>query len=148
MEGKLSEQLKHCLDGDGCSSCVHSEEKTILSCRSLLQSAYEKIKYFEDLEEQGLLLKLPCKVRDEFWVIAYRDSKITHVKCTGYCIQKDIPNKVDDSYVWIDSLENERDYWKLSFDDFKKQCFLTQAEAEGALKGTEREELNDEKDRA
>ena len=28
---------------------------------------YEKLREYEDLEEQGLLLKLPCKVGDTFW---------------------------------------------------------------------------------
>lgn len=27
----------------------------------------EKLKEYEDLEEQGLLLRLPCKVGDTFW---------------------------------------------------------------------------------
>ena len=29
--------------------------------------AYFKLKDYEDLEEQGLLLKLPCKVGDTVW---------------------------------------------------------------------------------
>ena len=29
-----------------------------------------KLKEYEDLEEQGLLLRLPCKVGDEFWELS------------------------------------------------------------------------------
>lgn len=115
MEQKLSEQLKHCLDGNGCGKCVHAEEKTILSCRSLLQSAYEKIKYFEDLEEQGLLLKLPCKVGTKVYCI------MTSLKGTHPMI---FTQNFDYSMV----------------ECFGKTVFLAQTGAEDALKGMERED--------
>lgn len=93
----------------------------------------DKLAEYEDAEEQGLLLRLPCKVGDEFWVIAYRSNVITHVKCSGYTVQRDIPNKIEQSYIWLDLVDNPKDYWKLSFEEFKDQCFKTQAEAEQAL---------------
>lgn len=93
----------------------------------------ERLKAYEDAEEQGLLLRLPCKIGDEFYVIAYSDKKVTHVKCTGYLIQEDVVNKIKQSYVLIDSVEKEADYWRLSFEEFENQCFLTQEEAEKAL---------------
>ncbi len=98
-----------------------------------IKIALDKLKEYQQLEEQGLLLRLPCKVGDEFWVIAYSNPKITNVKCTGFCIQEDTINNIKQSYVWINSLENDRDYWKLSFEDFKNQCFPTKEEAEQAL---------------
>ena len=93
-----------------------------------------KLADYEDLEEQGLLLRLPCKVGDEFWVIAYKSKVITHVKCSGYVIQEDVPNGIKNKYVWLDSVKNPRDYWKLDFKEFDRQCFKTKAEAEQALK--------------
>ena len=32
-----------------------------------IDNVYFKLKEYEDLEEQGLLLKLPCKAGDRFW---------------------------------------------------------------------------------
>lgn len=49
---KLSEEIKHCLDGDGCGKCRYGEEKCMLTCRKLLQAAYEEIKKNEEVEEQ------------------------------------------------------------------------------------------------
>ena len=102
-------------------------------CYEMMDNCLQKLADYEDKQEQGFLRELPCSVNDEFWVIAYSDRKVTHVRCTGYCIQEDVKNGRKEAYVWIDSLENDRDYWKLSFDDFKIQCFTTEAEAEEAL---------------
>lgn len=102
------------------------------ACRIALEKL-RKCKEYEDLEEQGLLKKLPCKIGDEFYVIAYSDRKVTHVRCSGYCIQIDSVNNINQSYIWIDSLENSKDYWNIPFDDFKIQCFKTQEEAEDKL---------------
>ncbi len=139
MKQKLSEQLGHCLNGDGCAICNYAETKSILSCRNLLQSAYEKIKHLEDLEEQGLLLKLPCKVEDtvyaycsEFGILPYTvdcivfDEKITY-QCSSYSEPiGDCPSEC------LDEIEPD-------ISDFCKTVFLTQAEAEEALKRTERD---------
>ena len=103
-----------------------------VTCRIALEKL-RKCKEYEDVEEQGLLKKLPCKVGDKFYVIAYSDRKVTHVRCSGYCIQIDSVNNINQSYIWIDSLENSKDYWKIPFDDFKIQCFKTQEEAEDKL---------------
>ena len=94
----------------------------------------EELKICKDLEEQGLIVKLPCRVGDEFWAIAYKSEIIIHVKCSGYTIEEDISDGIKHEYVWIDSVENPRDYWKLDFEVFKKQCFSTEEEAEQALK--------------
>lgn len=32
-----------------------------------MQSVYDRLAEYEDLDEQGLLLTLPCKVQDIFW---------------------------------------------------------------------------------
>lgn len=93
----------------------------------------EELKEYRDLEEQGLILKLPCKVGDEFWIVAYCDETMIRVRCTGYIIQNDEVNKINDSYVWLDSIDKPYDFWKLPFNEFDNQCFLTKEEAEKAL---------------
>lgn len=101
--------------------------------RLLTDEDVDKWEEYKDLEEQGRLIKLPCKVGDEFYIIAYRDEKVNNVKCTGYMIQNDEVNKINDSYVWLDSIDKPYDFWKLQFNEFDNQCFLTKKEAEKAL---------------
>ena len=48
---KLSEELKRCLDGDSCGKCQYGEVETKLTCRGLLQAAYEYAKRNEEAEE-------------------------------------------------------------------------------------------------
>lgn len=120
---KLSEELKHCLNGDGCAECAYGEEKCILSCRQLLQSAYEKIKEYEDLEEQGYLLKLPCKVGDTVYmsdgnILTVREIHIQD-NLVKYFVARFNPNGLD---------------VRFTFDRIGKNIFLTQAEAEEALR--------------
>ena len=116
--------------------CDFGKEKDCLfkdKSKCYENNMYNKLREYEIAEEQELILKLPCKVGDKFWVIAYKSKVITHVKCSGYAIQEDIPNGIKNKYVWLDSVENPRDYWKLDFDDFNSQCFKTKEEAEQAL---------------
>ena len=49
-EKKLSEELRHCLDGNGCKDCTCYEPKSVLTCRGLLQKAYEVVKRYEEME--------------------------------------------------------------------------------------------------
>lgn len=46
--------------GDVCERNLGCE-----TCK--IHKAVEKLAEYEDLEEQGMLLRLPCKVRDRFW---------------------------------------------------------------------------------
>ena len=49
------------------------------------ESAYKKLAEYEDLEEQGLLLRLPCKVGDTVYVIAPNYEKCEHkTECEDY----------------------------------------------------------------
>lgn len=52
MSNKLSEELRHCLDNNGCADCTYYEQKTVLICRGLLQKAYEVVKGYEEMEDR------------------------------------------------------------------------------------------------
>ncbi len=96
------------------SGLIHlkdSEEMTV-------NAAIKKLSDYEDLEEQGLLLKLPCKV----------GTKV-------YCIMTSI--KGTHPMIFTQSF----DYSMIEC--FGKAVFLTQAEAEEALKGMEGENETD-----
>lgn len=49
---KLSEELRHCLENDGCYGCEYYDVDTKLTCKSLLQKAYERIKEYEEVEDR------------------------------------------------------------------------------------------------
>ena len=96
--------------------------------------AYFKLKDYEDLEEQGLLLKLPCKVGDtvyaycsEFGIIPYVvDCIVINEHITFQCSSYSDPIG-DCPSECLDEIEPD-------ITDFGKTVFLTQAEAEQKLK--------------
>ena len=65
-------QLKAC-GNDFCKeTCAeHDEEKSCKNCH--IQKAFEKLAEYEDLEEKGLLLRLPCKVGDTIYEVSYEN---------------------------------------------------------------------------
>lgn len=92
----------------------------------------ERLKEYEDLEEQGLLLRLPCKVGDTVYVkmasycdIHYAEAEVrdfTHFTSCGFCIV--VTSKHFDKQ-------------NIPFSEFGKTVFLTKAEAEQKLKEME-----------
>lgn len=104
--------------------------------RKILRLA-EKLKEYEDAEEKGLLLSLPCKVGDtvyaycsEFGILAY----------TVYCIviDKHITYQCGAYSGSIGYCQGEcLDEIEPDISDFGKTVFLTQAEAEHKLKEME-----------
>ena len=92
----------------------------------------QKLADYEDLEEQGFLLKLPCKVGDTVYVkmasycdIQYAEAEVrdfTHFTSCGFC-------------VVITS--NHFDKQNIPFSEFGKTVFLTKEEAEAKLKESE-----------
>lgn len=85
--------------------------------------ALEKLKEYENLEEQGKLLKLPCVVGDTVFVI--RSSTTGHYE-----------EECEEEYIFIPSgfeiYEEKFDYWMVPH--IGKFIFITQQEAESALK--------------
>ena len=108
-------QLKAC-GNDFCKeTCAeHDEEKSCKNCP--IQKAFEKLAEYEELEEQGLLLRLPCKVGDIVYkIINQRDN-------------------YDDTVYQIVSAT----IFELSMiDKIGKTVFLTKVEAEQKLKKME-----------
>ena len=90
--------------------------------------AINKLAAYENLEEQGLLIKLPCKFNEN--TVYYIDkSKNLHY---GYIEEVRI-NEFNTKYTYINS-DNE---WDIQFikGDIGKTIFLTREEAEKALEG-------------
>ena len=91
-------------------TCEPSEAKKILNLAT-------KLKYYEDLEEQGLLLKLPCKVGDTVY-------EITGATVRGY----------DWKYLTYENAYIHETVFSLyRIYDIGKTVFLTREEAEKKL---------------
>ena len=87
-------------------------------CRMNLDIVAERLAAYEDAEEQGLLVRLPCKVGDTVWVI------ITSYVCGELGDLPETRHYIENRLFKLSILEN-----------FGKTVFLTREEAEAALKG-------------
>ena len=128
------------LKGKLCNYASRSFECQLDEGIELLDSALEKLIHYEDLEEQGKLLELPCKVGDTVYLIYGRytpcskyGEEFEEYSCQGckdecdsrkeYCIHKNVSVDLE----WIARHMN----------DFGKTVFITKEEAEKALKEKE-----------
>lgn len=88
---------------------------------------------YEDLEEQGLLLKLPCKVGDTVYLINEIEKEFDRKAIvTGIEIDE------DDIFIMVSDGVQSFSSSMYEITDFGKTVFLTQADE--ALKRMEREE--------
>ncbi len=122
--------------------CEPNEAKKILKLA-------EKLKQYEDLEEQGRLLRLPCKVGDTVYVVTSPFNVFDDIE-----YDENMKDEVYESYVssvsFYESGEQYRIYAKATNHfigayfrecDFGKTVFFTREEAESKLK--EREKNHD-----
>ena len=97
--------------------------------RTMLEKCLRKLAEYEDLEEQGLMLRLPCKMGSTLYQPVY--SSINEYKVIGLCF--DIYHN-----KWMYEVAYEAGFeWHKTVCDFNyigKTVFLTQAEAEQKLK--------------
>lgn len=99
-----------------CEKCANEHKE--------LAEWLEQLKEYQHLEEQGRLVKLPCKVGDVVYV-----TEPTLVEAMCVRIQLD----GDRNGIWINAKEYPYDRW-ISFKAFGKTVFLTKSEAEAKLK--------------
>ena len=102
------------------------EIPTLVNNAEYWLQVYFKLKDIEDLEEQGLLLRLPCKVGDTVYFIYHNEVHHEEVKRFFQC---------NGGKNWGIVLWGM--YPDLYFDQFGKTVFLTKEEAEQKLKEME-----------
>ena len=135
-------QLKSC-ENDFCKeTCAeHDAEKSCNNCP--IQKAYEKLAEYEDLEEQGKLLKLPGAVGDIVWDIDF--GRLCSYEVTGFSFG----SLNDDDWEEEKALGQVVVYYinsngsitgTFAVSEIGKTVFLTKEEAEKALK--ERGKIN------
>lgn len=84
----------------------------------------ERLGKYEDLEEQGRLLKLPCKIGDTVWnysCFGLRDYKVTYM---GFD---------KNGLLYFDCESGITYSFRCYLKDFKDKIFLTKSEAEAKL---------------
>ena len=115
------------MNGEYCNR--YCEQQRVETCNECgIYQAIQKLAEYEDLEEQDLLLRLPCKVGDTVYSIA-NDCKIYPVKATREVrIVNGVLHILCESCRYSDLV---------SYNDIGKTVFLTQAEAEQKLKEME-----------
>ena len=92
-------------------------------------SPTEKLAAYEDAEEQGLLLRLPCKIGTKVYNITWWDD-----------VQKKVVVKGKTYYRTIHKHKvSKSTFGYTDIDDFGKTVFLTKSEAEQKLKEMERD---------
>lgn len=108
---------KRIFDKEGCYRGCH------------ILKMYHKLAEYENLEEQGKLIKLPCKVGDTVYFKVqsgeYAEAEVrdfTYFLTCGFCI-----------VVTSEKFGKQN----IPFTDFGKTVFLTKEEAEAALKKME-----------
>ena len=86
--------------------------------------AYFKLKDYEDLEEQGLLMRLPCKIGESVYMVA-QDCGGDTLDCRrGDC----------EGCPYLYSFVEENSFDSYMCDDIGKTVFLTKEEAEEKLR--------------
>lgn len=110
------------IEADDCHSCEeYCKRHCDYSCKDCaMQKAFDKLAEYEDLEEQGLLLKLPCKIGDTVYSIEVYE--VEEFVVTHFDICKD-SIRVYHKYIYIGEMGNS--------------VFATKEEAEQALKRLE-----------
>ena len=100
-----------------------------------LQKLIDKLAHYEDLEESGRLVVLPCKVGDTVYIVDEKfPAEIEEIRIH--------PQGIFFEYVQFDRSYELTEVWdcgSFCIDDIGKTVFLTREEAEAALKGGDRE---------
>lgn len=103
-----------------CDKCELAQDTDeLLEMYDAVVKNLEKLKKYEDLEEQGRLVKLPCKVGDKVYKVDRISNKITQHKVIHFEVE------------WVD-FDN---YHYCFLHHFGKTVFLSKEEAEAKLKG-------------
>lgn len=76
------------LKGSSCSYSAHSFDCQVDEGREKLKVVLDKLADYEDLEEQGLLVRLPCKPGDTMFDIVGKPPKIIEHQASSFYIDE------------------------------------------------------------
>lgn len=131
------------IKGDGCNYSVHSFDCQISEGRKRLRAALEKLATYEDLEEQGLLVRLPCKLKSKLYHFYGIDLEDNFADATSdeIIMEVVVTEFIIDSYeITIKCITDwNSPYEYLPVVEFGKTVFLNREDAERKLKELENE---------
>lgn len=123
--------------GVGNKTCEEFCKYVVDGCRNCyIQQVFKKLADYEDLEEQGLLVRLPCKVGDTIWELClcddgnYRIFQMIVKSISKYGTLRQVEKDVT---IWHIYAESDYTYVYKNFIDLGKTWFLTREEAEKKL---------------
>ena len=114
------------INGNNEVYCIVDDKKITVDNIDMLKIC-QRLKLYEDLEEQGLLLRLPCKVGTSVYMVAQDCGGDTLDCMRGDC----------EGCPYLYSFVEENKFETYMCDDIGKTVFLTQEEAEQKLKEME-----------
>lgn len=122
-----------------CSRKLNDDGGCINGC--IVPKLYKHLAEYEDLEEQGLLLKLPCKVGTVAYLIDHNFVRMERkpIKCI---IDEFTVDRYNDCYAVLNGAENfymMRRFRAINIKQFGETIFLTKEEAEKALERLEKD---------
>ena len=103
---------------------------------NLVNEVCKKLAEYETLEEQGLLVRLPCKVKDTIWELClcsdgnYRIFPMIVKSISKYGTLRQVEKGTT---IWHIYAESDYTYVYKNFTDLGKTVFLTREEAEKKL---------------
>ena len=117
--------------GEFCDNCPTGTAY----CRTM-KKMIRKLAAYEDLEEQGLLVRLPCKVGATVWELCLCDDgnyKIFPMIVKTISEYGTLRQVEKDITIWNIYAESDYTYMYKSFADFGKTVFSTKEEAKKKL---------------
>ena len=142
MMDRLTENVFGCYQIKGCGNFTCKETcDNVLNCRYCpISEAINKLAEYEDLEDQGLLLKLPCKVGNTIYVNGILGvGEAEEYKVIRVDYHSNLAMGRSEFYMealLVNAPENSIGFYDK---EIGKTVFLTQAEAEQKLKEMESE---------
>lgn len=130
------------VEADDCLTCFEYCNNKDMNCeKCAIQKAFDKLADYEDLEEQGLLLKLPCKVGTVAYLIDHNSIRLERkpFKCI---IDEFTVDRYNDCYAVLNGVENfymMRRFRAINIKQFGKTIFLIKKDAEKAIERLEKE---------
>ena len=143
----LDDELDYSINEDFCKETMKMMREFIghashrLDCEdSRVKSLKNKLKEYKDLEKQGLLLRLPCKVGDTIYVNGILGvGEVEEYKVIRVDYHSNLATKRSEFYIEALLVSNPENSIGFYDKEIGKTVFLTQAEAEQKLKEMESE---------
>lgn len=140
-EREAIEELKYdCNELGKAIPCDTSWGSSFENAYGMAIQALEKLAEYEDLEEQGRLIKLPCKVGDDVWFVPsqanYKLNILNHYSKANRVYHQKVAKITFSVNGWYLECDKDLEYatGHIFIDKmYKETWFLTKSEAEAKL---------------